>query len=154
MIKIKEGNLNNRLHQNALFTLLNVYIKDKMGGGTPIKIASKKKLINGLSKTGNSLIYFALYEKKFVGMAICFTSFATFKLKKLINIHDLIVLPEYRNKKIGKNLMNHIEKKAKQKGFGKLTLEVREDNINAKHLYKSLGYNDCNPPMLFWIKNI
>jgi ribosomal protein S18 acetylase RimI-like enzyme len=40
------------------------------------------------------------------------------------------------------------------KRSGKLTLEVRQDNKNAKQLYKCLGFKDCKPPMLFWVKNI
>jgi ribosomal protein S18 acetylase RimI-like enzyme len=152
--KIIKADFNKSNHQDAIFDLLNIYLTDKMGGSKPFKQSLKKKLINGLMKTGNSLIFFVVENEKFIGMAICFLSFSTFKLKKLLNIHDIIVLPEYRNHGLGRKLMNHIEAHAKKINCGKITLEVRLDNKNAKHLYQSLGYNECEPRMLFWVKII
>jgi ribosomal protein S18 acetylase RimI-like enzyme len=37
-------------------------------------------------------------------------------------------------------------------GCSKVTLEVRDDNLVAKSLYKSLGFKDSDPPMLYWTK--
>lgn len=154
MIKIIKADLSNPIHQDAIFYLLNAYLIDKMGGAKPFVSSLKKKLINGLKEASNSLIFFAAENKKFIGMTVCFISFSTFKLKKLLNIHDIIVLPEYRNKGIGRKLMKHIERHAKKIKCGKITLEVRIDNKNAKLLYQSLGFKECEPKMLFRVKHI
>lgn len=52
-------------------------------------------------------------------------------------IIDIFVLDEYRNKGIGKALMN---KMLENKQIEKVTLEVKKDNKNAIMLYNSLGF--------------
>jgi len=41
-----------------------------------------------------------------------------------------------------------------ERGYCKITLEVREDNTLAKGLYHSLGFDPCKPNMLFWTKKL
>ena len=50
--------------------------------------------------------------------------------------------------------MNAILKRADDIGCAKITLEVREDNLKAQKLYKSLGFEDCQPKMFFWTKKM
>ena len=52
-------------------------------------------------------------------------------------IIDIFVLDEYRNKGIGKALIN---KMLENKQIEKVTLEVKKDNKNAIMLYNSLGF--------------
>jgi len=53
------------------------------------------------------------------------------------DIIDIFVLDEYRNRGIGKALMN---KMLENKQIEKVTLEVKKDNKNAIMLYNSLGF--------------
>jgi ribosomal protein S18 acetylase RimI-like enzyme len=39
-----------------------------------------------------------------------------------------------------------------ERGYCKITLEVREDNHTARALYSDLGFKDTIPPMHFWTK--
>jgi len=39
-------------------------------------------------------------------------------------------------------------------GYCHINLEVREDNVSAKTLYKKWGFRDCVPKILFWEKKI
>jgi len=50
--------------------------------------------------------------------------------------------------------MDRILLEAKNRNCSKVTLEVREDNITAQNLYKSIGFGECEPPMKFWVKEI
>ena len=52
-------------------------------------------------------------------------------------IIDIFVIDEYRNKGIGKALIN---KMLENKQIEKVTLEVKNDNKNAIMLYNSLGF--------------
>jgi ribosomal-protein-alanine N-acetyltransferase len=52
-------------------------------------------------------------------------------------IIDIFVIDEYRNKGIGKALIN---KMLENKQIEKVTLEVKKDNKNAIMLYNSLGF--------------
>ena len=97
---------------------------------------------------------FAVVDGDYCGMAVCFHGYSTFNAKKLINIHDIIVSKKHRNKGIGRSMLEFIINKGKNTGCCKVTLEVRIDNDNAKHLYASLGFKDSDPPMLFWNKRL
>jgi GNAT superfamily N-acetyltransferase len=151
-VKIIECDFGNPRHCESFVTLLNEYIKDDMGAGQIIKGCQKEKILSDISIHPSKLVLFALCDKICTGMVVCFWGYSTFRVCPLINIHDLIVLPAYRRKGIGRKLVAAVEKKALMAGCGKMTLEVRDDNKQAQKLYKSLGYGQCQPPMSFWIK--
>lgn len=149
-VEIIECDFNNPAHTDALVYLINHYISDKMGGGKPLDNLQKISLVEGLRNHPSKLILFALSGNTFIGLTVCFINFATFTVKPFINIHDIVVLDSHRNKGIGRLLLQEIIKRARQLDCSKVTLEVREDNLNAQHLYKSIGFEECNPKMYFW----
>ena len=55
-------------------------------------------------------------------------------------IYDLLLHTQFRGRGLGKQAMFALEKKAKDLGLASLALNVFEDNIVAKALYTSLGY--------------
>ena len=57
-----------------------------------------------------------------------------------------------RGKGVGKKLVEAVAEMAKQKNCGKITLEVRKDNLNARDLYKHEGFTEAPHSMFFWIK--
>jgi ribosomal protein S18 acetylase RimI-like enzyme len=66
----------------------------------------------------------------------------------------VIVLKEFRGKGLGKALIAKLINISEERGYCKLTLEVREDNQNARQLYQSLGFRDCEPRMYFWTRKL
>lgn len=152
-IQIIKADLSNPLHCQAEIELMKMYMEDKMGGVEPLDEKGNHKLISGLKEIPNILIFLAIKEERFVGLTNGFVNFATFTVKKFLNIHDVIVNPNYRGKGIGKMLLEKNVTWAREKlGCSKVTLEVRDDNLVAKSLYKSLGFKDSDPPMLYWTK--
>lgn len=137
----------------AIIALMNEYIADPMGGGKPIEGLNKLRLIDGLNQP-HAIVFLAEYEGKIIGLANCFETFATFTVKKTINIHDLIVHQPFRGKGVGRKMLQAIEAEARKRNCSKVTLEVREDNANAQLLYHSEGFRDCSPRMWFWRKMI
>ena len=57
------------------------------------------------------------------------------------HITNLAVHPDYRQRGIGRSLMQELENKAVLHGAGSMTLEVRPSNNIAKGLYSSLGFS-------------
>ena len=53
---------------------------------------------------------------------------------------SLGMLPEYRGAGHGKKMMNHIMNVAKNNGFTKLELRVRNDNVAAVEMYLKFGF--------------
>lgn len=57
-----------------------------------------------------------------------------------IGVLGIGILPEFRGKGIGRQLMRATIEKAKQRGLTRIELTVREQNKNAIELYKKLGF--------------
>ena len=55
-------------------------------------------------------------------------------------INNLCVLPEYRHKNIGKQLLNHAIEFAKEKGNKWVNVSIVEENIKLKEWYQSMGF--------------
>lgn len=141
-------------HCSRLATLINQYISDPMGGGTPLTYRQQLRLIDGLNNHPASFVLFILADQQIVGLATCFINFSTFKAKPYINIHDILIDREFRGKGLGKKLLEQIELIAKERKYCKITLEVREDNQIAQNLYTELGFKDVEPKMHFWTKEL
>jgi ribosomal protein S18 acetylase RimI-like enzyme len=125
-----------------------------MGGGKPLSKPEQLRLIDGLSEHPKSIVLLARTEGIFTGLLTAFENLSTFTTKPMINIHDIIVLKEYRGKGVGRQLMNAILTEAENRKCSRITLEVRKDNIIAQSLYKSLEFDEANPEMFYWRRNL
>lgn len=74
-----------------------------------------------------------------VGFAVYFHSFSTFVGRPGIYLEDLFVLPEFRGRGIGKALLVHLAKIAKDRNCGRLEWAVLDWNQPAIDFYCSLG---------------
>ncbi len=148
------GDIKNEEHQRAMIQQLDLYMQDPMGGVGPISEDLSTKVLEGLKKQSNYIFFLAIHKGEYVGFANCYINFSTFKARQYINIHDFAVSKEFRSLGIGKRMMSEIVGFAKENGFSKVTLEVRDDNNSAQKLYRSMGFRDCIPPMFYWEKVI
>ncbi|HUY00190.1 MAG TPA: N-acetyltransferase [Candidatus Deferrimicrobium sp.] len=55
-------------------------------------------------------------------------------------INLLGVHPDYQNREIGTQILQFVEKIAKYKRLGSMTLDVSYEDLPARHLYKKLGF--------------
>jgi GNAT superfamily N-acetyltransferase len=150
MIEIIECDFKNPIHREKMVELIDAYMRDPMGGGQPMAEKNKKPLMEGLAAHPGAFVLFAMDMDRFIGVATCFVNFSTFNVKPYINVHDLSILPEYRGKGMGRKLLGHVIELARKKDYCKVTLEVRNDNLNAQGLYQSLGFGECTPVMHYW----
>ena len=138
----------------AVAMLLNAYIEDEMGGGEILRPMQQLRLVDGLNEHPKSIVLLAKVDDSYAGMIVAFENFSTFSVAPMINIHDVIVLKEFRGQGVGKALMEKIVEIAQERACSRITLEVRHDNEIAQNLYKSKGFADTEPPMFFWRKYI
>jgi GNAT superfamily N-acetyltransferase len=146
-------------HAGAVVYLLNEYAKDDMGGGTELPDIVKKNLVTELKKRHGIIVVLAFVDENPAGLAICIEGFSSFACKPLLNVHDMIVAPEYRGRGISKRLLARAEEMAINLGCCKLTLEVLEGNKIAQAAYMAYGFEgyELNPKMgkaLFWQKKL
>ena len=149
----------NPQHAKDILFLLNAYAQDPMGGGESISEYVKDNLISGLSKLDYAHSVLAYVDSKPAGLINFFEAFSTFKAKPLINIHDIVVMKEFRGSGVSQAMLKKVETFAKEKGCCKLTLEVLQGNDVAKSAYEKYGFSDyeLDPKMgcaLFWQKEI
>lgn len=148
-----------QVHADAVVHLLNEYAKDDMGGGSELPEFVKENLVSELKKRQGIYVIIAFSHEKPAGLAICIEGFSSFACKPLLNIHDMVVAPEYRGRGISKRLLARAEEIAKKRGCCKLTLEVLEGNRIAQAAYLACGFEgyELNPKMgkaLFWQKKL
>jgi GNAT superfamily N-acetyltransferase len=139
-ISIIEADLGRREHQEAVVAMVDAYSRDAFGDGKPLDPGARERLLPGLRTHPTTLIFLAFDGDRPVGAAICFMGFSTFAAKPLINVHDLIVVKDLRGKGVGRGLLEAVERKARELGCCKLTLEVLDRNERALGTYTAFGF--------------
>ena len=151
---IQRVDLTDSTHTEQLIKLLDAYMNDPMGNNRPMGKSMAPKIISGLKSHPSFVGFFVIVGDEYAGLANCNVNFSTFQAKPLINVHDFIVAPEFRRMGAGQFLLQGIIDYAAEKDYCRVNLEVREDNLTAKALYRKLGFNDCVPKMVFWEKKL
>ena len=126
----------------AIKFLLNSYAQELEGFKKEIDEDVLDNLTLGLENFPGSIVLLAKKDGEYAGMGICFLGFSTFQAKKLLNIHDFMVLKKFQGIGVAKKLMNEIILTAGALSCCKITLEVQEKNLKARNLYSSFGFKD------------
>lgn len=159
MFTITEADLHNEAHANAYLALMSHYALDPMGGGEDLSDFAKENLINTLLKRSDVVIILIFNESKPAALLTAIEGFSTFACKPLFNIHDVVVMDQFRGLGLSKMLFTEIEKIAKKRNYCKITLEVLSGNPVAKKAYTKQGYADyqldpSHGSALFWTKSL
>ncbi|MBT8486732.1 MAG: GNAT family N-acetyltransferase [Phycisphaerales bacterium] len=132
-------------------------------GGAEIDPAVRTRLADGLREHPTTEILLAHRNREEnrepVGIAVCFRGFSTFSARPILNIHDLMVMPSARKQGVARALLRAVEKRARELGCCKVTLESHEHNTAANRLYESEGFDhrDVTPragDVFFWGKRL
>ncbi len=60
-----------------------------------------------------------------------------------LDIHNVAVHPGYRRRGVARAMLEDLIDRAAERGFRRVTLEVRKSNDAAQALYRSLGFEFC-----------
>lgn len=142
-----------------LVMLLDSYARDPMGGGEPLSQFVKDNLVAELSKRDFGLSLIVYVDNQPAGLLNAFEGFSTFACKPLFNVHDIIVLEQFRGLQLSQLLLQELENVALNKGCCKITLEVLEGNDIAQLAYRKAGFAsyELDPQMgkaMFWQKKL
>jgi GNAT superfamily N-acetyltransferase len=143
----------------AIEMLMANYALDPMGGAEPLSDDVLSALCDALAEVPHAATILIFDGNSPAALATVFQGFSTFKCKPLLNIHDVIVLPAYRGRGLGKRLMSEVEKLAQKRGCCKITLEVLQGNTVAQAVYQRCGFAayQLDPQQgqaLFWQKDL
>lgn len=158
-IKIIRADYLNKQHNQEIPMLLEKYAADAMGGSTKLSETVKNNLVSELSKLPHAFSVIAYADCQPAGLANCFEVFSTFSCKPIVNIHDVVVLDEYRGNGVSQRMLEKVEEIARARGCCKITLEVLSKNDVAKSAYEKFGFSgyELDPEAgsaLFWQKLI
>ena len=132
------------VHASALVALLDAYAYDPMGGGSGLSEYAKTHVVAGLAARPQafSVLAFAQDAAQIpVGLVNCIEGFSTFAAKPLVNVHDVIVLADWRGQGVAGAMLEAVVQIARDRGACKLTLEVLSGNKKALRTYEKLGFD-------------
>jgi len=148
-IEIVKADYQNPKHAEDIVTLLDIYARDPMGGGEPLSDFVKANLAQELAKRPHAFTVLSYVDGQAAGLINCFELFSTFACRPLVNIHDIIVLSDFRRMHLSHKMLDKVEEISRENGCCKLTLEVLEGNLPAKNSYTKFGFApyQLNPEM-------
>lgn len=140
---IVHADLSREDHARDVQALTAAYAEDPMGAGQPLPPDVLSRLVPALRAHPTTLIVLAYESGRPVGLATSFLGFSTFAARPLLNLHDLAVLPTHRGRGVGRALLEAVERKARELGCAKVTLEVGDQNLRARALYEAVGFHQA-----------
>lgn len=139
-IEIRQANFSEAADRQALQRLMQEYASDPMGGGQPLPESVIDVLPDKLLNYPGAFSVIAWNDDRPVGLINCFETLSTFKAKPLVNIHDVVVSADCRGLGIAHQMLESVEKVARERGCCKLTLEVLQGNERARQVYLAFGF--------------
>mgnify|MGYP001764945987 CR=1 FL=1 len=127
-------------HAHAVVSLLDAYASDPVGGGVPLSAYARENLVSELGARAHAFSVLAFAGLRPVGLINCIEGFSTFACRPLVNVHDVVVLPDWRGRGVGGAMLAFVEEQARVRGACKLTLEVLSGNVSACSLYERFGF--------------
>jgi GNAT superfamily N-acetyltransferase len=142
-LRTEQVDYGNATHVALLLDLLNGYAQDPMGGGHALSAEVLARLPQALRRRPtlfSVLAYDDAADGTAVGLINCVEGFSTFAAQPLVNVHDVVVVPQYRGRGVARVMLQAVESLARQRGACKLTLEVLSGNGPAIGAYASAGF--------------
>lgn len=123
---------------------------EKMSDQVVATVADLEKNLFG--PKANAEVILAVLDGRKVGFALFFTSFSTFLGKPGMYLEDLFVLPDTRGLGVGKKLLAHLARIARDRDYGRLDWAVLDWNTPAIKFYDSIGAKPLNDWITYRLK--
>lgn len=94
-------------------------------------------------------VIFVLEDEKEVGYALYFYNYSTFTGKAGLYLEDLFILPEYRHKGYGLELINELKNICKEENLGRFEWQCLDWNESSIKFYEKLGAKQHNQWLIF-----
>ena len=103
---------------------------------TPNKKNQEKALKKIIEDENIGDIFLALKENKVIAMVNVLYTISTALGEKVAILEDMVVFKDFKNQKIGSNLIEFTLDYLKKNSFKRVTLLTDSDNLNAHNFYK------------------
>jgi GNAT superfamily N-acetyltransferase len=159
MLNIIRAEMSDPVHAVALVQRLDLDAYDPMGGGEGLSAYAREHLPEAIRERENVNVILSFEDERPAGLIVCIEGFSTFAYRPLMNIHDVVVVPEFRGRRVSTRMLEAVETLARERGCCKLTLEVLEVNRVVRVAYEKFGFKgyQLDPEVghaLFWEKGL
>ncbi len=130
----------NRARLSDLTGLAELFNSYRIFYHQPSDIEGARLYLEERLSNGESIIFVAKQESKYVGFTQLYPSFSSVYLQRIWKLNDLYVASEARRHGIGQKLLDAAKEHAINTEAKHLILETDRDNVYAQKLYEKNGY--------------
>ena len=88
-----------------------------------------------------------------VGLAVYFFEFSTWRGRPGVYVQDMYVAPHMRGRGLGRDLMEAVVRRSRERGGCYVKLAVYDGNEQAIGFYRSLGFEVCNDEQVLALRD-
>jgi GNAT superfamily N-acetyltransferase len=105
-----------------------------------------RRFLADLAGSSHAFLFVAEYEGRTIGFASgeLRESSPTFRSKTWASVDDVFVEPDYRNRGVGRALVEGVKAWAKERGADGISLQVAAANERARRFYEDLGFREVS----------
>lgn len=90
---------------------------------------------------------------KAVGLAVYFFEFSTWRGRPGVYVQDMYVAPQARGRGLGRDLMEAVMRRSRERGGSYVKLAVYDGNEQAIGFYRSLGFEICDDEQVLALRD-
>ncbi len=106
----------------------------------PSDIDLAKSFISARLEQNESMIILAETKNHLIGFCQLYPTFCSIEAARIYSLYDLFVHPDSRRTGAGRMLLLAAEQHASSGKFVRMDLTTGQSNVQAQHLYESLGW--------------
>lgn len=131
---IQKATLNELHSLSELFDLYRVFYEQ------PSNIDSARMFLRDRLVNEESVVFLAVNEDESLGFVQLYPTFSSVSMKRSWILNDLFVKESARKRGVGEKLLQASITFAKSTGAKGVSLETRNENVNAQRLYEKFGF--------------
>lgn len=108
-------------------------------GGEYIDDEKNRIFFSQFINSDQGVLHIYRCDDRAIGFSTIYNGFSSTRAETVAILNDLYILPEFRGKGYGKQLVDHAVQSAKSRGYSRLQWLTAQDNDKAQKLYNELG---------------
>ena len=144
----------NPMHCARLCEMVDCNITESSGDNKPLTNDQKLVLLDGLESLPSSIVIFAVDNKEIIGYATAFINFSSLTASAVMNISELYIEQNYRNKGWAVKMIEKLIDMAKYKDCNRISIEINKNDAEVQHIYSGFGFKEPAVSLTYMIKEL